>query len=92
MPPVISIQSVTATKGETLMVYIELSDNGIGFDQEESERIFNTFTRLNSKDKFEGTGLGLALCRKIVSRHGGEIYAEGIEGEGAVFHILLPVN
>ncbi len=53
------------------MAHIELSDNGIGFEQSEAERIFNTFIWLNSKDKFEGTGLGLSLCKKIVLRHGG---------------------
>jgi len=49
-------------------------------------------TRLNAKDKYEGTGLGLALCKKIVHRHGGEIWAEGDEDKGAVFHILLPIQ
>jgi len=49
-------------------------------------------TRLNAKDKYEGTGLGLALCKKIVHRHGGEIWAEGDEDKGAVFHILLPIK
>jgi signal transduction histidine kinase len=68
--------------------YITISDNGIGFHQEEAEKIFNTFSRLNSKDKFEGTGLGLALC--IVERHGGKIWAEGKSDEGAIFTILLP--
>ncbi|RZJ34433.1 MAG: HAMP domain-containing protein [Flavobacterium sp.] len=72
--------------------HIAISDNGIGFNPEYADRMFGVFFRLNSKDQFEGTGLGLALCRKIVHRHGGEIYAEGQEGEGATFHLLLPVN
>ena len=55
------------------------------------DRMFGVFFRLNSKDDYEGTGLGLALCRKIVHRHGGEIYAESVEGKGASFHVLLPV-
>jgi signal transduction histidine kinase len=54
--------------------------------------MFGVFFRLNSKDKYEGTGLGLALCRKIVTRHRGEIYAEGEENKGACFHVLLPVT
>ncbi len=79
--------------GKTISFFhITISDNGIGFQQEYAERIFGILTRLNAKDKFEGTGLGLALCRKIVYRHGGEIYAEGTEGDGATFHILFPVK
>ncbi|MEX2230637.1 MAG: ATP-binding protein [Cyclobacteriaceae bacterium] len=71
---------------------IVVSDNGIGFDQENSEKIFKTFTRLNSKDKYEGTGLGLALCKKIVQRHGGFITASGQKNNGAEFAVLLPLN
>lgn len=69
---------------------IVLSDNGIGFDEDHAEQIFVTFFRLNSKDKYEGTGLGLALCKKIVERHGGFIYARGQKDRGAQFVILLP--
>ncbi|TCZ71823.1 sensor histidine kinase [Flaviaesturariibacter aridisoli] len=71
---------------------IEVRDNGIGFEPGYAEHIFETFTRLHSKDKYEGTGLGLALCRKIVQRHGGHISAQGVPGEGAVFVIVLPLK
>ena len=71
-------------------VEIKVQDNGIGFNQEYADKVFNVFTRLNTRDKFEGTGLGLALCRKIVHRHGGIIYVKSVEGEGSVFHIVLP--
>jgi PAS domain S-box-containing protein len=71
-------------------VKIVVSDNGIGFKNSEAQMIFETFTRLNPKDRFEGTGLGLALCDKIVSKHGGVMWAEGVEGKGAAFSILLP--
>ncbi|MBD0366107.1 MAG: PAS domain S-box protein [Flavisolibacter sp.] len=71
---------------------IILKDNGIGFNQNEAEIIFKTFTRLHSKDNYEGTGLGLALCRKIVERHRGSISAEGIAGQGATFTITLPIK
>ncbi len=54
--------------------------------------MFNIFTRLNSRDKYEGTGLGLALCKKIMLRHKGYIYAEGNEGAGANFHLIFPVK
>jgi PAS domain S-box-containing protein len=73
-------------------VEILLNDNGIGFDQEQAEKIFNPFTRLNSKDKYEGTGLGLALCKKIVQRHNGSISATSSKNKGAAFNILLPVK
>lgn len=71
---------------------IIVSDNGIGFNPEFAEKMFNVFARLNSREKYEGTGLGLALCKKIVHRHHGIIYAEGEEGVGSSFHILLPEN
>jgi signal transduction histidine kinase len=73
-------------------VIIKVADNGIGFEQKNADSIFETFTRLNSKDKFEGTGLGLTLCKKIAERHGGSITAEGKEGEGAIFTIRLPMK
>jgi PAS domain S-box-containing protein len=69
-----------------------IADNGIGFEPEHAAHIFKTFTRLHPKDRYEGTGLGLALCQKIVDRHGGSIRAEGREGEGATFIITLPAS
>ena len=71
---------------------IEINDTGIGFDQEQGERMFQIFTRLNTKHKYEGTGLGLALCKKIVLRHHGNIIAHGKEDEGASFKVLLPAQ
>ncbi|MBD0289396.1 MAG: PAS domain S-box protein, partial [Flavisolibacter sp.] len=73
-------------------IKIIVEDNGIGFDEAMAEKIFQTFTRLNAKEKYEGTGLGLALCKKIVQRHGGFITASGKENEGARFTIILPVK
>lgn len=73
-------------------VEIILKDNGIGFAKKYAGRIFQTFTRLHAKDEYEGTGLGLALCKKIVERHGGTIDADGAVNEGARFRILLPLN
>ena len=73
-------------------VKIALQDIGIGFNNEQAEKIFGTFTCLHSKDKYEGTGLGLSLCKKIVERHGGAIYADGKDGERARFEIILPIN
>jgi two-component system, chemotaxis family, CheB/CheR fusion protein len=71
---------------------IIFSDNGIGFDSEFAEQIFLIFQRLNPREHFEGTGIGLALCKRIVINHHGEIYAESIPDEGAQFHIILPVK
>ncbi|AWH86589.1 hypothetical protein HYN59_16390 [Flavobacterium album] len=68
---------------------ITVSDNGIGFLPEQAERIFEPFHRLHSKDKFEGTGIGLAICKKIVLYHNGFITAES-QPVGAAFHIYLP--
>ncbi|UYQ94595.1 PAS domain-containing protein [Chitinophaga horti] len=71
---------------------ISVKDNGIGFDTEYKNRIFGLFHRLNSKDRFEGTGIGLAITKKIVEKHNGIITAESNEGEGAVFTIILPMD
>jgi hypothetical protein len=81
-------------KGLTEKEYIKISviDNGIGFEQAQVIKIFKTFARLNSKDMYEGTGLGLALCKKIVERHQGNIEGEGKAGDGAIFTILLPAK
>ncbi|RYY90870.1 MAG: response regulator [Chitinophagaceae bacterium] len=74
------------------IVEIRFSDNGIGFSPAQAERIFDPFTRLHPKDKYEGTGLGLSLCRRIVQRHNGSIQAFGKEGQGAEFVIRLPLK
>ncbi len=82
----------TGLDGQKSYVRINFQDNGIGFDQQYAEKIFQAFSRLHSKDAFEGTGLGLSLCRKIVERHGGTIQASGKENEGAMFTIILPLK
>jgi PAS domain S-box-containing protein len=92
VPPVIQFKSSTISIENTLFTKIAITDNGIGFEQEQAEGIFTTFTRLNSKDKYEGTGLGLALCKKIVQRHGGFISAKGEKDKGAAFTVLLPIK
>lgn len=91
-PAVITITNQFTELQDGRFVKITLRDNGIGFDNDYAERIFSTFTRLNSKDKYEGTGLGLALCKKIVNRHEGYISAIGHKNFGAEFVIFLPVN
>lgn len=73
-------------------VQITIKDNGIGLDAVFSERIFNAFERLHSKDQYEGNGLGLSLCRKIAQRHNGIITAKGEKDNGAEFTITLPLQ
>jgi two-component system CheB/CheR fusion protein len=69
-----------------------LADNGIGFDEKFSDDVFKLFQRLNSKDKFEGTGIGLAITKKIIERHNGLIAAHSTEGKGTQFDIILPLD
>ncbi len=70
---------------------IEVRDNGIGFDQKHVDRIFTPFQRLHSRDRYEGTGIGLAICRKIVEHHGGTLTAHSVPDEGSVFVIEMPI-
>ena len=88
--PVIEIQPALLPKGVDEMVQIKVTDNGIGFTPEEASKIFQSFIRLHPKDRYEGTGLGLALCQRIAERHGGTIEAFGSPGKGAAFIVHLP--
>lgn len=92
IPPTIIIRSSIVHQEGKEMAKITIADNGIGFDKEYTEHIFNAFARLNSKDKYEGTGLGLALCKRIAERHHGSIQADSIKDQGATFTILLPLQ
>jgi hypothetical protein len=71
---------------------ITLSDNGIGFEQKYSDQIFKIFQRLNGRSEYAGTGIGLAICKRIVENHRGVISAQGKVGEGCAFTIILPVS
>lgn len=71
---------------------LTVSDNGIGFEQEFADKIFVPFQRLHGRTEYQGTGIGLAVCRRIVERHGGKISATSSLGQGAKFEIMLPVN
>jgi len=90
IPNVIDIRSSEIDLKGLQYVEIIINDTGIGFDESYAEKIFATFVRLHPKDKYEGTGLGLALCKKIVERHGGFIFAQGDKNIGAQFTVLLP--
>jgi PAS domain-containing protein len=80
------------TDGDEAWCELTFADNGIGFSNKYADRIFTIFQRLHSRSSYEGTGIGLATCRKIVERHGGEIDADGTPGEGAIFRIRLPLK
>lgn len=71
---------------------ITVRDNGIGFDPQYSDRIFRVFERLHGRSEYDGTGIGLALCRKIAERHGGTVIAHGVPQVGATFTVILPVE
>jgi len=88
IPPQVTI-GAELVKGS---VRIKVSDNGIGFEPQYSTRIFRVFERLNGRTEYPGTGIGLALCHKIVGRHGGQIVAESQLGEGATFTVTLPIK
>ena len=87
-PPSIRIES---THGPNGMISISASDAGIGFEMAHAERIFGMFQRLHGREQFEGTGIGLAVCRKIVERHGGSISATSSPEAGTRFTVLLPI-
>ncbi|RYF49818.1 MAG: PAS domain-containing sensor histidine kinase, partial [Cytophagaceae bacterium] len=70
---------------------ISVLDNGIGFDEKYTDRIFQVFQRLHRKKEYSGTGIGLAICEKVVTNHGGAITAKSQPGEGATFYVYLPV-
>jgi light-regulated signal transduction histidine kinase (bacteriophytochrome) len=87
-PPRVHISAVEAEAGWT----ISMSDNGIGIAPEHAERVFQIFQRLHTRDQYPGTGIGLAVCRKIAERHGGKIWLDSTPGAGTTFHFTLPTR
>lgn len=101
VPPVVKVQARLLEPGDGEdsvgdssedWCEITVSDNGIGFDEKYADRIFQVFQRLHGRSEYEGTGVGLAVCRKIVERHNGTITPKSAPGEGASFIILIPVK
>ncbi len=99
VPPHITLQAemlpASALPSEATAIatcQIKVQDNGIGFDEKYLDKIFTIFQRLHYRNEYEGTGIGLAICRKIVERHGGSITASSKLGEGATFIVNLPIR
>ncbi len=88
--PVVKVYAECPKDSQQVMLYIE--DNGIGFEEQYLERIFQPFQRLHGISQYEGSGMGLAICRKIVERHTGTITARSTPGKGTTFIIALPVH
>jgi two-component system sensor kinase FixL len=98
-PPVVTIEARYVTPREQRHAQksfaeekcrITVEDNGIGFDEQYAERIFGIFQRLHTRDLYEGTGIGLAICRRIAEFHGGEISVHSVPGKGTTFEVVLP--
>jgi PAS domain S-box-containing protein len=96
IPPMLNIYTQTihhqADTQSVPQIRIFIEDNGIGFDEKYLDRIFGVFQRLHGRNVYEGTGIGLAVCKKIVDRHNGWISAESAPGRGATFIVTLPVK
>ncbi|MEM7726437.1 MAG: PAS domain-containing protein [Cyanobacteria bacterium P01_A01_bin.45] len=91
-PPVVEISSQTVERDSTSYCELTIKDNGIGFDKKYTDRIFQVFQRLHGRSEYEGTGIGLAICRKIIERHCGEITAISQLGSGTSFIVRLPTD
>lgn len=89
-PDEISKVKVSAKTSGKVWIELRVKDNGIGFDEKYLDKIFAVFQRLHGRESYEGTGIGLAVCRKIVEQYGGTITAESVKNEGATFIVRLP--
>jgi signal transduction histidine kinase len=100
VPPVVRVAARVAPgagakngkSSATALCELTVEDNGVGFDVADAERIFELFHRLHGRDEYEGTGMGLAICKKIAERHGGSITATSIPGQGSRFLVKLPLS
>jgi PAS domain S-box-containing protein len=90
--PLVTVAAEPVSEAAEEYWRVEIADNGIGFDEVYLDRIFQVFQRLHGRGEYEGTGIGLAVCRKIVERHGGGITARGRPGEGSAFVVTLPAR
>jgi chemotaxis family two-component system sensor kinase Cph1 len=88
MPPRVHV-TARRTAAEWLF---SIRDNGIGLDPQQAERIFGVLQRLHTREQYPGTGMGLAICKRIVERHGGRIWVESQPGQGATFSFTMPAG
>lgn len=88
-PPLVQVSGEMLEGG---LFRLSVRDNGIGFDPKYLDRIFNIFQRLHGRKEYQGSGIGLSICRKIAERHGGDITAHSAPGQGAAFVVTLPVS
>ena len=88
----VSSQVIPGTPGAPAQLLLKVADNGIGFDIETFERILQPFQRLHGRSEYEGTGIGLAICKRIIDRHQGKLEAQSQPGKGSTFLITLPVR
>jgi light-regulated signal transduction histidine kinase (bacteriophytochrome) len=96
-PPVVTVRAEVVERGTgdrptEAVCRLTVEDNGIGFDMKYADRIFGMFQRLHGRSEYEGTGVGLAICRKIAERHGGTLTAHSAPGQGSTFTATLPVR
>jgi len=84
------LQKLAVNAPNINFIDITITDNGIGFERQYVNQIFEIFNRLHEYDVYPGSGIGLALCKRIVSNHKGYIHAESEVGKGSIFHIILP--
>ncbi len=92
-PPVVTVQGRDVrSPAAAPLCEIAVRDNGVGFEEQYLDRIFQVFQRLHGRQEYEGTGMGLAICRKIAERHGGTVTARSQPGQGATFLVTLPLN
>ena len=89
VPPLVRVRTAAAEQG---LVEISIEDNGIGFSMEHLDLIFKPFQRLHGRSEYEGSGIGLAICRRIIERHNGQILVNSAPGQGAIFRLILPVR
>lgn len=87
-----SVPGTVPNRASKAWIAIDVTDNGIGFDEKYQERIFQLFERLHSRSAYSGTGIGLAICRKVAENHGGTMLARSQPGQGSVFTVFLPIN
>ncbi len=96
-PPIVTVRGEIVEResgapGPERVCRLTVEDNGIGFDAKHADRIFGMFQRLHGRSEYEGTGVGLAICRKIAERHGGSLTAHSVPGKGSTFTVTLPAR